>query len=259
MCYDAESATLMALKYAAHRGDHHEAEELRRQLDEIILTRGPKYHVSGYTFPELIVFTNDKPYTPQAFAWGLIPAWTKSREDAKKIRAQTLNARGETIFGKPAFRASATGRRCLIYLDAFYEHHHANKQTYPFRISMRDGSPMAVAGLWAEWVDKDTGEILRTTTIVTTAGNELMAKIHNNTRAEMGPRMPVILRKEEQHLWLGDCNNQLDKENLVSLIRPFDAALMTAHTVGRLKGRNAVGNMPEVEAEVKYADLDLVL
>jgi putative SOS response-associated peptidase YedK len=258
MCYDAEAATLQALKYAQHRGDIHAAEELRAMLEEVILTRGPGYHLSGFQHPELIAFTNERPFTPVTLTWGLIPAWTKSIADAKKIRTQTLNAKGETIFEKPSFRNPAKNRRCIIYLDAFYEHHHANGQTYPFRIVMKDGSPMAVAGLWDEWTDKETGEIFRTATIVTTRGNALMSKIHNNTNADMGPRMPVILPKELQDAWLMECRTEADKEHLKSLIRPLEDGLLRAYTVGRLRGRNAVGNIAEIEKEVIYPELSVI-
>ena len=55
------------------------------------------------------------------YHWGLIPMWTKSLEDAKKIRTQTLNARSETVFEKPSFRASISKKRCLIPACGFYE------------------------------------------------------------------------------------------------------------------------------------------
>ena len=257
MCYDAEAATLLALKYAQHRGDIHAAEALRAMLEEIILTRGPSYHVSGFQHPELIAFTNEQPYTPVTLTWGLIPAWTKSLADAKKIRTQTLNAKGETIFERPSFRNPARNKRCLIYLDAFYEHHHANKQTYPFRIVMKDGNPMAVAGLWDEWIDKETGEIFRTATIVTTKGNALMSQIHNNPNADMGPRMPVILPKERQDEWLMECKTEADKAHLQSLMQPLEDGLLKAYPVGRLRGKTAMGNVPEAEREAKYEGLVL--
>jgi putative SOS response-associated peptidase YedK len=56
---------------------------------------------------------------------------------------------------------------------------------------------MALAGLWEEWVDRESGEIIHSTTIVTTHGNALMQKIHNNPKAD-GPRMPVILPRENK-------------------------------------------------------------
>ena len=83
--------------------------------------------------------TNEKPLQPQLFHWGLIPAWVKDNQTAQTIVNQTVNARGETIFEKPAFKSSAKNKRCIVYVDAFYEHHHANGKTYPFRIAMNKG------------------------------------------------------------------------------------------------------------------------
>ncbi len=254
MCYTAESATLKKLKYAEHRGDEHEVEALLRKLEELQILKTPKYHVSGFSHPQLMVFTNHEPLKPQAFYWGLIPAWSKTLADAKKGWNNTLNARGESIFEKPSFRNSAKSKRCLIYLDAFYEHHHANKQTYPFRIAMKDASPMAIAGLWEEWTDKETGVIFQTTTIVTTEGNPLMTKIHNNPKAE-GSRMPVILPKEKQDEWLIDCKTDLDRKHLESMIKPLDESLLEAHTVARLLGKEAIGNVKEAENKVEYPEL----
>lgn len=86
-----------------------------------------------------------------------------------------------------------------------------------------------------------------------------MAKIHNNPKAELGPRMPVILPKDKQNDWLIDCKTENDKKHLESLIKPFDESLMTAHTVGTINGKNAVGNVPEVIHPLKYNDLLLEL
>ncbi len=257
MCYDVQSGTLAELKYAIQRGDAHEIEDLTRKLQELDAIKFPVYHVSGFARPKLIVFTNKDPKVPQTFTWGLIPSWTKSLTDAKKILMQTLNARGETIFEKPSFRNSAKFKRCLVYLDAFYEHHHQNKITYPFRISMKDGSPMVVAGLFEEWSDPLTQETHNTVTIVTTEANALMARIHNG-KAE-GPRMPLILTRDTQEAWLVDYKNETDKAFIQSLIKPCDTDLLTAHTVGRLKGKQALGNVPEVQKEIYYEELELDL
>ena len=259
MCYSARSATLARLKYALLRGDLLQAEEIQRQLEEMDLFNSPKYHVSAFAHPRLLVFTNEAPLTPRAFSWGLIPYWTKSRQDAQKINKQTLNARGETIFEKPAFRGPAKNKRCLVYLDAFYEHHHQGGKTFPFRIKMKDDTPMAVAGLWDEWVDKETGEVINTVTIVTTSGNGLLSKIHNNTKAEMGPRMPLILTREKQDEWLRPVKAEADKKHIQSLIRPLDEGLLTAHTVARINGKDAIGNTPDVEQHVIYDELLLQL
>jgi putative SOS response-associated peptidase YedK len=256
MCYDAVSATRQLLKYALHRGDVHHAEELARKLHELMsASLRPYYYVSGFSHPGLLVFTNDKPMEPQVFTWGLIPSWTNDRKSADIIMNQTLNARAETIFEKPAFKKSAVNRRCIVYLDAFYEHHHSLKRTYPFHISRKDGAPLVVAGLWDEWVDRSTGEIFKTVSIITTEGNSLMRRIHNNPKAE-GPRMPVILERENQDAWLIPCTNENDKALLVSLLKPAPEELFSSYTVSGLKGKNGIGNIPEAETPVEYPGLE---
>lgn len=255
MCYNVNQARRRAYE-ARKRGDYGLAESIERQYENI--TGRPLFHVSGFAHPQLYTFTNLNPGTVTELTWGLIPAWSKSLADAKKLWNQTLNARGETIFEKPVFKNSAKNKRCLIYVDAFYEHHHANGQTYPFMIYSPDRSPLVLAGLWEEWVDKTTGELLRTCAIVTTSGNDFMSRIHNNRKADMGPRMPVILPAEKQEEWLIDCKTENDKLHLQSLIRPYGGELK-AHTVGKLVGKNAIPDGPEAMNEVIYPDLELVL
>jgi putative SOS response-associated peptidase YedK len=252
MCYSAEAAIKAELDYATHRGDNADrVAELLQRLKDI---QTEKYwHVSGFSHPKILVFTDKDPYNPQAFNWGLIPSWVKDWDSAKKLRTQTLNARGETIFEKPSFRTSAKSKRCLVYLDAFYEHHHIGKNTFPFRISLKSNEPMIIAGLWEEWVNKETGEILPTFTIVTTSGNQIMATIHNNPKAEIGPRMPVILSKEDQDAWLDSKASQKDIE---ALIKPCDENLLKFHTVNRINGKAYIGNKPEIREPFKYAEVE---
>jgi putative SOS response-associated peptidase YedK len=218
------------------------------------IMREPKFYVSGFDHPKLLVFTNVKPYDPQEYQWGLIPYWVKNSQTATTLMNQTLNAKGESIFTKPAFKNSAFNKRCIVYLDAFYEHHHAHKQTFPYRISMKDDSPLPVAGLWDEWENRESGEIFKTVTLVTTKANPLLAKIHNNPKLEEA-RMPVILPKYKQDEWLVDCKTEEDQSYVQGLITPYNDDELTAYTVRRLKGKNAAGNVPEVEKEVVYPEL----
>ncbi|RXL73761.1 SOS response-associated peptidase, partial [Citrobacter sp. AAK_AS5] len=69
------------------------------------------YYANAFTHPRLVVYTDAAPHDPQLSVWGLVPAWVK--DDAQRIQLwnQTLNARGESIFDKPAFRHSARRKR----------------------------------------------------------------------------------------------------------------------------------------------------
>ncbi len=244
------------LRYAIHRGDIHHAEQLQRQLDELELKKKPIYFTSGFSHPKILVFTNEEPMKPQLFTWGLIPAWAKDFSTANVLRKKTLNARVETMFDLPSFKSSAKSKRCLVYVDAFYEYHTVAKKKYPFRIAMKDGEPMAMAGLWTEWTDKNTGEVIQSFAIVTTEANDLMAKIHNLPAASDTPRMPLILAKEKQDEWLIDLKSDADKEHIMSLAKPYAAEEMSAYTVPQLIGKNGVGNAPEATKEFVYEELE---
>ena len=61
------------------------------------------------------------------------------------------------------------------------------------RIILKPSEPLCFAGLWYTWKAPE-GEIVHSSTIITTAQNEVMESIHN--------RMSVILPREAEHLWL---------------------------------------------------------
>ena len=49
--------------------------------------------------------------------WGLVPRWAKD----PAIGAKMINARGETVRDKPAFRTAYRRHRCLLPASGFYE------------------------------------------------------------------------------------------------------------------------------------------
>jgi len=146
-------------------------------------------------------------------------------------------------------------KRCLVYVDGFYEYHTAGKKKYPFIITMANAEPMIMGGLWSEWVDKTSGEIHQSFAIVTSRANALMSKIHNLPAVSEEARMPVILTKENQDAWLMEIKTEADKKLLMRLGEPLDEKLLQAHTVRQLIGKAGVGNSPEAREKYDYADL----
>ena len=121
--------------------------------------------------------------------WGLIPFWAKEA----KIGARMINARVETLAEKPAFRNALKKRRCLVLSDGYYEWQKTPAGKTPYRIVMDSGEPFAFAGLWESWKDPQ-GNVVPSCTIITTAANKLLSPIHD--------RMPVILPRESEEMWL---------------------------------------------------------
>jgi SOS response associated peptidase (SRAP) len=62
--------------------------------------------------------------------------------------------------------------------------------------SPADGEPMTFAGLWDEWKDKATGEVLKSCTMLITEPNGFVAEVHD--------RMPVVLESKDFVSWLNE-------------------------------------------------------
>jgi putative SOS response-associated peptidase YedK len=256
MCYDIKASLESQLRRAQLCSDEEAVKDLLEKMRPFIEKN--LYHASGYAHPKTLIYTNKEPFLPVISVWGLIPHWVKEHKQRKQIWNNTINARGETIFDKPSFKESAKTKRCIIILDAFYEHHHYKGKTYPFLIQKKSQEPLPVAGLWSEWLDKETGEIINSFTIITTKANELLAKIHNNPRLKE-PRMPVILHEETINDWLQPINNETDRKYIEELLTAYSTDELEAYTVPRLRGKNALGNVPETTQKIDYKELKLDL
>ena len=55
-----------------------------------------------------------------------------------------------------------------------------------------------LAGMFDEWVNPNSGEVLKTFSIITQPANELMSEIHNTKK-----RMPVLIDQEKLDEWFG--------------------------------------------------------
>jgi putative SOS response-associated peptidase YedK len=180
-----------------------------------------------------LVMTDAQPEKLQLFKWGLIPSWAKD----KSIGYKMINARSETVFEKPSFKKLIQQRRCLVIADGFYEWQPLDgKKKQPFRIGLKSWDLFAFAGLWDEWSDKETGEIVPTFTILTTAANSLVAPIHD--------RMPVMLEPKEEKLWL---TKGLSTEEILGLLSPFPESEMVVYPVSEQVNSPANDNPELIE------------
>ena len=252
MCYDIKASHKAQLKRAQQNGDEQAIREIMEKL--VPQTDLPLHHASGFQHPRILIYTAGSPFQPLVATWGLVPAWVKDETQKAKLWNSTLNARGETLFEKPAFRDAALTKRCIVYLDGFFEHHHLNKKAYPFFIHRADNKPLAVAGLWSTWRHPLTGESLNTFTLVTTTGNALLTKIHNNT-PEQGPRMPLLLAEEQETTWLAPLQDEHDSKRITEVLQGVPEDNLIAHPVSALRGKTYRGNVPEITEEAIYPEL----
>ncbi len=185
----------------------------------------PSFFQSAFNKPFLPVITSDNREEAQLFQWGLIPFWTRDEASAEKSRYLTANAKSETVWEKPSFRKAAQSGRCLVSAHGFFEYHTSPELKIPYYISLKNNEIFAFAGIYDSWVNPQTGEIIKTFSILTTVANPLMEKIHN-----LKKRMPVILPKEREEEWISESSS---KDDLKSLLQPYPEDSLNAYTVSR--------------------------
>jgi putative SOS response-associated peptidase YedK len=161
--------------------------------------------------------------------FGMVPHWATDT----KIARQTYNARSETVAQKPSFRdAWRKAQRCIVPADAIYEPDWRSGKAVPARIERRDGQPMGIAGLWAQW-KLPKGEWLCSYTMLTVAAQShpLMSQFHKPTDEK---RMVLVLRPEQYEHWLDDA----PEKNLSALQPPdLEFLVMAENLVPSSAGR----------------------
>jgi putative SOS response-associated peptidase YedK len=199
---------------------------------DVVVTEAlnPSYNVAP-TDPVYAIAEHGGERMLGTFRWGLLPFWAKDR----KLAARNINARMETAAEKPAFRDSFATKRCLIPADGFYEWEPRPKGKLPHYIYRSSGEPLALAGLWASWKDPDSGERVRTCTILTGRPDDLVAPIHD--------RMPVVLPRKGWDEWLSPDNH--DAAALHELLDNVGRPQLAEHPVSTLVNKVA-NNVPEL-------------
>jgi putative SOS response-associated peptidase YedK len=151
--------------------------------------------------------------------WGMIPAQSPTRIPrlTSGQRMSTNNARRERVATAPTFRAAwARGQRCLIPAAWFQEPYWgitladpmaATRNTW-WRFWRADSAPWALAGVWSDWTDPASGEVVPSFTMLTQNcdGHPLLALMHKPV-----PKLPpqaqdkrtvVPIERADWALWL---------------------------------------------------------
>jgi len=192
----------------------------------------PDYNAApGMIMP---VVTMNSPKRIEKMKWGLIPFWAKD----SRIGYSTINARSEEIENKPAFRKAFRQQRCLVPASGFFEWKKVTDlgkpRKIPYWIRLKSKKIFGFAGIYDIWKDAEGYEI-KSFSIVTTKANQIMSEIHE--------RMPVILNKEVEDIWL---DNQIsDIKILKKIMLSYPSEEMETYRVADLVN-NPRNNSPEV-------------
>lgn len=201
------------------------------------------YNVApGYDMP---VITGNSHNRVTLMRWGLIPFWAKD----PKIGYRMINARAESLKEKPAFRKPLRSQRCIVPASGFYEWKKLPDERLPYYIKPKKDDMFALAGLFDTWTDEDGHEI-KSYTIITTGPNDILVPIHN--------RMPAILDKKNESVWLGNDGQDIDK--IISVLKPYPDNRMEAYPVSKMvnspanDSREVISPVPEKPLQEKLID-----
>ncbi|WP_434035474.1 SOS response-associated peptidase [Formosa sp. 4Alg 33] len=138
----------------------------------------PRYHLNGFTHPNMLVIPQQKPEVLAPAVWGIVPE-NKTSDEIKPYYKEAvkfgsgLNARTEKAFQHFIYKDSIMEKRYIISVSGFFEPHEYKGKKYPYHFKNEDESTMALAGLYT------VIDTFITFTILTKEASPLFAKIHN--------------------------------------------------------------------------------
>lgn len=158
--------------------------------------------------------------------WGLIPWFAKE----PRLKYPTNNARSEELADKASYKHPwARGQRCIIPAADFDEPNWETGKNVWWRFRRTDGRPWGLAGLWNTWVDKATGEVHESYTMLTinADAHPLMSRMHKPD-PKLGPdeqdkRSVIPIELTDVDAWLVGTQQQA-----VELLRVPEVELFSA-------------------------------
>jgi putative SOS response-associated peptidase YedK len=156
--------------------------------------------------------------------WGLIPYWWKK---PLKPAPATFNAKAETVAVTPMFRDAFKRHRCIVPASGYYEWLKRPDGKQPYFISAADHGVLSLAGLWDQWRNPETTELMISFTIIVTDANALTGAIHN--------RMPVVLDDADVQPWLNGIGG-------TELLRPAAEERLRVWPVSRRVNKTGTGD-----------------
>lgn len=193
----------------------HEAMAQIFRIDNVVESV-PRYNIAP-TQPVIAIWNEAAGRLAKLARWGLVPHWVKDPRQFPLL----VNARGESMAQKPAFRDAVKHNRCILPASGYYEWRTLpNGKKQPFYITLGTGEPIALAGLYSNWIGPEGEEVDTVATITVPAGPDV-EHIHD--------RMPAILRGDQIEAWLDVRTVRFDE--VQPFIAPQPQGAMAAHPV----------------------------
>ena len=149
--------------------------------------------------------------------FGLIPSWSKE----PKVKFATYNARLMSedkktrrqvpIYEKPTWRSAFQTRHCLVpmttFIEPLYDGELAGNMV---AFGREDQGILVAAGIWEEWTNTTTGEVIPSFSILTDDPLPFVKKLGHD-------RSPVFLKDTSLDDWLNPMNG--DPKEFIKALR----------------------------------------
>lgn len=150
------------------------------------------------TYPAPFIYLQDGQPKCELAEFGLRPFWAKD----KRYGTKTYNARSETVAERPSYKNAWVKRQFgLAIMENFYEPNWETGKAVRWGIERADAEPIAVASIWERWIDKETGEIIFSFSMLTVNadGHPVMKHFH---KPKDEKRSIVVLNDSDYLNWL---------------------------------------------------------
>ena len=138
----------------------------------------------------------------------------------------SVNTNYKKLPKRPEFKT----HRCIVPATAIVESQDGKN---PHILEPADGSAFALGGLWKEWVDKTSGEVVNSASIITLPGHPALKDIHRKS-------IPLWLPENYYDTWLDD--SVTEPEQFQELLEPALRTDLIATPIDKTMSKKVVGD-----------------
>lgn len=175
----------------------------------------------------------------------VLPAtwWLYLQQTEQGLRPHKDYFSVNTNYAKLPSKAEYRKTRCVIPATAFVE---SQGGKAPHLLEPADGSAIAFGGLYKEWHDKVTGEIIYSASIITLKGHKALEKIHRKST-------PLMLADDVIDDWLDD--RITDTKIFNDLLQPSIPTALKATPIDKTFSKKAIGDSFNIwDSKMKSAE-----
>ena len=154
----------------------------------------PSALIDGFTESNLCVVTQQDKRKVSYAIWGLMPQDFKEDWHIFQNKANTLNVQLNALKKVGWMKESFVKRRCLVIISGFYTHRLKNGKTYTYYITLKNGRPFYLAGVYNVLEDG-----FQSCALITAKTNAFVSSYH-----DISDQAPIIIPQSHAHSWLND-------------------------------------------------------